>query len=260
MGKASSSDRTAIAFRRSGTGPPVILVAGAFFDHSQLDELAALLAARFTVLNYDRRGRGDSGDTPPYAVEREIEDLDALIRTAGGTACVFGVSSGGALALEAAAAGLAIEKLVVYEPPYVVDDTRPPVAPDISTRLSDLISAGRRGDAAALFMTEGALIPADVVAGMRAQPFWPDTEAMAHTLAYDAAIMGPGSALPTRRLAAVAAPTLVVDGGASPDWIGNAAQAIADVLPNATRTTLPDQTHDVAQVILAPVVTKFIGG
>ena len=258
MGKVLSKDGTAIAFDRAGEGPPVILVAGAFADRSQLDELAALLAAQFTVFNYDRRGRGESGDTSPYALEREIEDLDVLIGAAGGTAFVFGGSSGAALALEAAAAGLAIEKLAVYEPPYVVDDSRAPVPADIATQLSELVLAGRRGDAAALFMTAGAQIPPEVVAGMRKLEFWPATEAVAHTLVYDATIMGPGNNLPAARLAVVSAPTLVIDGGASPPWIRAAAQAVADHLPSATRSTLPDQMHDVAQNVLGPVVAEFL--
>ncbi len=258
MSIVRSRDGTTIGFSRSGDGPSVILVSGAFADRSQLNELAALLAARFTVLNYDRRGRGESGDTPPYAVDREIEDLDALITAGGGVASVFGGSSGAALALEAAAAGLEIERLALYEPPYVVDDSRPPVAADIAAQLDELVSAGRRGDAAQLFMTEGALVPADVVAGMRNAPFWPATEAVAHTLPYDALVMGRGNALPAERLGTVMTPTLVIDGGASPAWIHNAAQAVSAVVPNATRATLPDQMHDVAQGLLAPVVAEFL--
>jgi pimeloyl-ACP methyl ester carboxylesterase len=258
MGKVVSKDGTVIAFDRSGDGPALILVAGAFADRSQLAELARLLAARFEVFNYDRRGRGDSGDTVPYAVEREIEDLDALTRAAGGTAFVFGGSSGAALALAAAAAGLAIDKLVLYEPPYVVDNSRPPVPADIATQLSKLVSAGRRGDAAELYMTEGALVSTAVVAAMRSAPFWPDTEAAAHTLVYDAMIMGCGSALPATQLSAVTVPTLVIDGGASPQWMRNAAQAVVARLPKATRCTLPDQMHNVAQNVLAPVVAEFL--
>jgi pimeloyl-ACP methyl ester carboxylesterase len=260
MSNAISRDGTVIAFTRSGEGPPVILVSGAFSDRSLLAELASLLSAGCSVLNYDRRGRGESGDTLPYSVEREIEDLEAMISAAGGRACVFGGSSGAALALEAASAGLAIDKLVLYEPPYVVDDSRPPVSPDIATQLSQLVASGRRGDAAALFMTEGAMIPPEVVAGMRSAPFWPDTESTAHTLAYDAMIMGPGNRLRGERLAAVGVPTLVIDGGASPAWIRNAAQRVTDALPNARRRTLADQGHDVAQRILAPVVVGFLLG
>jgi pimeloyl-ACP methyl ester carboxylesterase len=258
VSNVTSADRTVIAFDRSGEGPPIILVAGAFVDRSQLNELAELLAPSFTVLNYDRRGRGESGDTPPYEVQREIEDLEALIEEAGGAACVFGGSSGAALALEAAAAGLEIEKLVVYEPPYVVDDSRPAVGADIAERLRELIADGRRGDAAELFMTEGGLVPSEVVAEMRRSPTWAATEAMAHTLPYDAAIMGRGNRPSTERLAGVTAPTLVIDGGASPAWIRASAETVAEALPNASRTTLPEQMHNVAQEVLAPVVSGFI--
>lgn len=258
MSQVTSRDGTVIAFDRSGEGPPIILVAGAFSDRSQLNELAELLASEFTVLNYDRRGRGESGDTPPYEVQREIEDLEALIAEAGGAACVFGGSSGGALALEAAAAGLEIEKLVVYEPPYIVDDSRPPVGPDIADRLRELIAADRRGDAAELFMTEGGLVPSEVVAEMRSSPIWAATEAMAHTLPYDAAIMGPGNKPSIERLAGIKAPTLVLDGGASPAWVRNSAETVARA-SNATRATLPDQVHNVAQDVLAPVVARFAG-
>jgi len=258
VSNVTSRDGTAIAFDRSGEGAPIVLVAGAFVDRSQLNELAGLLAPSFTVLNYDRRGRGESGDTPPYEVQREIEDLEALIVEAGGAASVFGGSSGAALALEAAAAGLEIEKLVVYEPPYVVDDSRPPVGPDIADRLSALIADGRRGDAAELFMTEGGLVPGEVVAEMRRSPIWAATEAMAHTLPYDAAVMGRGNKPSTERLADISAPTLVIDGGASPAWIRSSAETVAEALPNARRATLPDQMHNVSQEVLAPVVSGFI--
>ena len=183
MRRVISRDGTVIAYERSGEGRPVILVGGAFADHSQLSELAGLLAAAgLHVVNYDRRGRGTSGDTQPYALAREIEDLEALIGTVGGEAAVFGGSSGAALALEAAAAGLAIDRLVVYEPPYVVDGSRPPVAPDIAAQLSALIASGRPGDAAALFMTEGAMVAPEAVAAMRAAPHWSAIEAVARTL------------------------------------------------------------------------------
>jgi pimeloyl-ACP methyl ester carboxylesterase len=258
MSTAVSADGTAIAFERSGDGPPLILVAGAFYDRSQLAPLATRLASDFTVLNYDRRGRGKSGDTPPYAVEREIEDLDALVDAGGGAAFLFGGSSGAALALEAAAAGLAIEKMVLYEPPYVVDDTRPGVPADIAKQLTELLSAGRRGDAVALFMTAGAMVPPQVIAEMRTAPGWAATEEMAVTLPYDAAVMGIGNRLRPERLASITAPTLVIDGGLSPAWMRNAAQAVADALPDATRSTLPGQQHNVDQDVLAPVVASFL--
>lgn len=261
MKQVISKDGTAIAFDRSGEGSPIILVGGAF-QHRLIDprtaQLAALLAPHFTVCHYDRRGRGDSGDTAPYAVEREVEDLETLIKEAGGSAFVYGMSSGAALALEAAARGLAITKLASYEPPFMVDDNRPR-PPNLATQYTELTSSGRRGDAVELFMTKAVGMPVEAVAQMRKAPMWLALEAVAHTLAYDATIMGDGS-LPTERVASVTVPTLVMDGGASPAWMRNGVQALVDVLPNAQRRTLEGQTHDVKPEVLAPVLTEcFIG-
>jgi pimeloyl-ACP methyl ester carboxylesterase len=266
METVRSKDGTSIAFDRLGTGPALILVGGAF-QYRAIDprtaEIAELLAARFTVVHYDRRGRGDSGDTAPYAKEREIEDLDALINEAGGSAFVFGMSSGAALTLDAVARGLAIPKLAVYEPPFIVDDTRPPAPEDYLARFNELVATGRRGDAVALFLTQGAGVPAEVVAQMREQPFWPAFEAVAHTLPYEASFMEgttSGKPLPAERWAAVTIPALVLDGGASPAWMRHAAQALADVLPNAQRRTLEGQQHDVAPEALVPVLMEFFAG
>jgi pimeloyl-ACP methyl ester carboxylesterase len=260
-----SSDGTTIAFDRSGSGPAIILVGGAI-QYRSIDprtaELAALLAEHFTVFNYDRRGRGASGDTAPYAVEREVEDLQALIAEAGGSAHVFAMSSGGAIALEAAHR-IPITKLVLYEPPFVVDDSRPPVPADYLARLTELIAAGRRGDAVELFMTEPVGLPAEFVGPMRAMPMWAGFEAVAHTLAYDATAMGDtqsGSRASIQRWAAVTVPTLVLDGGDSPEYQGNAVQALADTLPQAQRRTLEGQTHEVAPAVLAPALEAFFGG
>lgn len=256
MRKVISKDGTAIAFDQSGEGAVIILVSGAFTVRSQptMVQLAALLAPHFTVFNYDRWGRGESGDTPPYAVEREVEDLVALIKEAGGSAFVWGWSSGAALALEAAARGLAITKLALYEAPFIVDDSRPPLPKDYVTRISEMISSGRRGDAVEYFMTRAAEVPAEFVAQMRNTPMW---EAVAHTLIYDVTIMGGNNALPTERVASVRVPTLVIDGGVSPAWMHHAAQAVADTLPDAQRRTLPGQTHGVATEAIAPVLEEF---
>lgn len=258
MRKVTSKDGTPIAFDRSGEGAAIILVGGAF-QHRLIDprtaQLAALLAPHFTVFHYDRRGRGDSGDTAPYAVEREVEDLEALIKEAGGSAFVYGMSSGAALALEAAARGLAITKLALYEPPFMVDDSRPR-PPNLATQYTELTSSGRHGDAVELFMTKAVGMPVEAVAQMRNTPMWPALEAVAHTLAYDATIMGDGS-LPTERAASVTVPTLVMDGGASPAWMRTAVQALTDALPNAQRRSLEGQTHDVAPEALAPVLEEF---
>jgi pimeloyl-ACP methyl ester carboxylesterase len=262
MNQVMSKDGTVIAFDRSGQGPALILVGGAF-QYRAIDpptaQLAALLAQQFTVFHYDRRGRGESGDTPPYAVEREIEDLAALIHEAGGQAAVFGMSSGGVLALDAAAGGLAITKLAVYELPYNSGDEDARQAAERYTRqLRALLAEGRRGDAVALAMTTWGA-PAEAIAGMRQTPIWPLFEAVAPTLAYDDAIMGDGS-VPTERLASITVPPLVMDGGASPAFMHNAAQAVAHTLPNAKRRTLEGQTHDVAPQVLAPVLVEFFQG
>ena len=262
MGTVRSNDGTTIAFDRSGEGPPVILVGGAF-QHRAIDprtaRLAELLASRYTVYHYDRRGRGDSGDTPPYAVAREVDDLDALIGEAGGSASVFGMSSGAALALEAAAHGLTIAKLALYEPPYMVSDRGPRPPADHAAQLAELVAAGRRGDAVAFFMTQLIGLPAEAVASIRNAPMWPGLEAVAHTLVYDAAVMGDYS-LPTERLASVTAPTLVIDGEESDERLRRAVQAVADILPHAQRRTLAGQTHDYAAEALAPVLEEFFAG
>jgi alpha-beta hydrolase superfamily lysophospholipase len=262
MSEVLSADGTAIAFDRSGNGPAVIFVDGALMHRSfgQLPQLGALLAPRFTAINYDRRGRGESSDTAPYAVQREVEDLDALITEAGGSASVFGTSSGAALALEAAASGLSILKLALYEPPFIVDDSRPPVPNDLATQLNELISAGRRGEAVERFLTKGVGETSEAVAATRAMPIWARLEAVAHTLAYDATIMGGGNSLPAERLAGVATPTLVIDGGASPDWMHNAAQATAAALRDAQQRTLEGQGHEVSPEAVAPVLEEFFGG
>lgn len=204
-----SADGTRIAYDRSGSGPPIIMVVGAFNDRSTTAPLAKALEPRLTVLNPDRRGRGDSGDTAPYSVEREIEDLDALIADAGGSASVFGYSSGAVLALQAAGRGLAIDKLVLYEPPFLVDETRPRPPADLAQQVAALVSAGRRGEAVELFQTQGVGMPEEVVVGLRDAPFRPGLEAIAHTLVYDATITG-DLTLPAEMLAAVATPTLVI--------------------------------------------------
>jgi pimeloyl-ACP methyl ester carboxylesterase len=262
MNQVMSNDGTVIAFDRSGQGPAVILVGGAF-QYRAIDpptaQLAALLAQHFTVFHYDRRGRGESGDTQPYAVEREVEDLEALIHEAGGSAFVFGMSSGGVLALEAAARGLAITKLAAYELPFNSGDEHARQAAERYTQqLAALLAEGRRGDAVALAMTTWGA-PPEAIAGMRQAPIWPLFEAVAPTLAYDDAIMGDGS-VPTARLASITVPTLVMDGGASPAFMHNAAQATAHALPNGQRRTLEGQTHDVAPQVLAPVLVEFFQG
>jgi pimeloyl-ACP methyl ester carboxylesterase len=250
-----SPDGTTIAYDRAGNGPPVILINAGPTDRTVNAPLINLLAPRLTVLNYDRRGRGDSGDTAPYAVDREYEDLEAIIDAAGGSAHLFGNSGGAILALEAAARGLPITSIVAWEPPYILDGTRPPVPSDYKQQLAKLLAAGRRGDMVELFLTQAAGIPAQFVASIRQSPFWSAQEAVAHALVYDAEIVGDFS-LPTARLATVKAPTLVVDGAQTP-WLRTSADAVADALPDARRRTLDGQPHNVDPAVLAPVLIEF---
>ena len=255
MNKVQSKDGTIIAFDRSGDGPPVILLCGASTDRMANAPLASLLAEHFTVFNYDRRGRGDSGDTAPYAVEREVEDLDAVIDAAGGSAFVFGTSSGGALALEAAASGLAVTKLALWEVPFSLEESRRPLA-DLVERYDEMIARDRRGDAVEYFMRQVVGLPPEFVAYARTQPFWEAQEALAHTLAYDATVMGDYS-LPVERAAAVTAPTLVMAGGASFPFMRETARALADVLPAGQHRVLEGQEHNVEAQALAAVLEEF---
>ncbi|BCB87183.1 alpha/beta fold hydrolase [Phytohabitans suffuscus] len=242
----ASADGTPIAYESTGDGPPVVLVGGAFNDRTTVSALAATLAPRVTAIAYDRRGRGDSGDNADaFAVEREIEDLAALIAAAGGRASLFGHSSGGVLALEAAAQGLPVERLAVYEAPFVVDGLRPLPAEGTAERVRALIAEERRDDAVCLFLTEQVAVPAEMVDGMRASPAWPFLVGLAHTLPYDIALCGPDLTVPTDRLAKIAVPTLTMAGGASPAWFPAAAQAVADAIPGASYRTIEGQDHGV---------------
>jgi pimeloyl-ACP methyl ester carboxylesterase len=249
MGTVTSKDGTRIAFDQSGEGPAIILVVGAFNDRATGAPLAQFLERHFTAFNYDRRGRGESGDTAPYAIEREIEDLDALIAQAGGSAGVFGYSSGATLALRAAAHGLPISQLALYDPPPTGGK-----AGLLAPQLTELIEAGRRGDAVELFQTEAVGIPADLVAQMRNAPFRPALEKMAHTLVYESTILG---ALPTGLVASVRVPTLVIDSEGSPEVMRQTAQSLADALPEGRLRTLKDQGHDLVPAVVGPVLEEF---
>ncbi len=254
-----SADGTAIAYERGGTGPAVVLVDGAMCYRAAgpMRPLAALLQDSFTVYTYDRRGRGESADTAPYAVAREVEDLQAVVAQAGGEASVYAMSSGAALALATAAAGPGITALALYEPPFmaeVEDGTR---IAEYTERLHELLAAGRWGDAVALFMTYVG-VPAQAVDGMRAGPGWATLEAIAPTLAYDDEILD-GGAVPRHLTSAISVPALVLDGGDSPHGLRQAAKATAEALPGAEHRTLDGQTHDVAPAALAPVLVEFFG-
>jgi pimeloyl-ACP methyl ester carboxylesterase len=258
MPAVTSADGTTIAYERTGSRPALVLVDGAmcYRGAGPMRPLAALLQGSFTVYAYDRRGRGESSDTPPYAVAREVEDLQALISAAGGQACVYGISSGAALALRTAAAGgSGITRLALYEPPFMAEVSDPARIAAYTERLHELLDAGRRGDAVALFMTNVGM-PAEAVAGMRAQPFWAALEAIAPTLAYDDALLG-GGVVPRDLASTITVPALVLAGGASPDGLQLAAKATADALPAAEYRTLDGQTHDVAPDALAPVLVDF---
>jgi pimeloyl-ACP methyl ester carboxylesterase len=252
MKKANSKDGTTIAFDQSGKGPALILVLGAFNDRSTGAPLAQFLEEHFTVFNYDRRGRGESGDTAPYAIAREIEDLDCLIVQAGGSAYVFGYSSGATLALRAAAHGLAISKLALYDPPPTGAK-----AGQLAPQLTEHIAAGRRGDAVELFQLEAVGIPPAVVAQMRNAPFRPTLEKMAHTLVYESMIL---QALPAERIASVRVPTLMIDGEQSHELIRQTAQSLAEDLPYGRYRTLQSQGHDIVPEALAPVLIDFFKG
>jgi pimeloyl-ACP methyl ester carboxylesterase len=255
MQKVLSKDGTAIAFDRFGGGQPLILVVGAFNDRSTGRPLAQSLVSHFSVYTYDRRGRGDSGDTPPYAIQREIQDLEALIAEAGGSAAVFGYSSGALLALHAAATGLPITRLALYDPPYAVNG-HAPQAVDHAGQLAELVAAGRRGDAVEYFQSRIVGIPEEVVAQLRHAPFRPALEAIAHTLVYDATIVADMS-LPTDLLRTITTPTLVIAGGANP-FMTAAANAVAAALPNAEARILEGQTHDIDPSVLSPVLKGFL--
>lgn len=262
-GSGTSADGTPIGYTRAGSGAPLILVDGALNDRAlngPNPRLAAVLAAGFTVYTYDRRGRGHSGDTPPYGVEREIEDLEALITAAGGSAAVYGISSGGALALEAANRLPSISRLALYEVPFVTDNSRPPIPDGFAGHLSDLTGSGRRAEAVRYFFTAGVGLRKIMVALMRLLPAWSKLTGLAHTLPYDAQLIeqaGTGRPLPAGRWPGVNVPVLVLAGGKSPAWIRNSMRALADALPTAEHRVLEGQTHIVKPAALAPVLTEF---
>jgi pimeloyl-ACP methyl ester carboxylesterase len=263
MRTVTSKDGTSIAYDQLGEGPTLILVGGAF-EHRAMDSESARLAAlpqmvqHFTVIHYDRRGRGDSTDTQPYAIEREIEDIEALIDETGGAAFLFGISSGAALAFEATLAlGGKVKKLAMYEAPYNDDSAARQAWMEYRKKLEELLAADRRGDAVVLFMMLLGM-PADEIPEVRQYSMWPMLEAVAPTLAYDAAIMGQDASVPTERAAKIAVPVLIMDGGAT-EWpfLHVTAKALADAIPNAQHRTLEGQTHEVAAEALAPVLIEF---
>ncbi|MDT0445300.1 alpha/beta fold hydrolase [Streptomyces johnsoniae] len=255
---AVSADGTGIAITRTGSGPPVVLVDGAMChrEFGPSADLAARLAPDFTVYAYDRRGRGGSGDSAPYAVEREVDDLRAVIAAAGGSARVYGVSSGGILALEAAARGAAIDRLAVFEPPLPGPGLAGDAAAELAPRLAALVADDRRGEAVELFQTSIG-VPQEMVAAMRGAPFRPGLEAIAHTLVYDLTVTG--AALPGR-YASVAVPALVLRSEDTSAGLAASARALADAVPGALLRALPGHFHEVAPEELAPVIAAFLKG
>jgi pimeloyl-ACP methyl ester carboxylesterase len=257
----TSADGTRIAFEQLGDGPPLIVVGGATCDRARMRGVSEAFARDRSVINYDRRGRGDSGDTQPYAVEREVEDIAALVEEAGGTASLYGHSSGAGLALHAGAHDLPIDALVLHEPPYSPDreeDRRE--ARQYGEQLRALVADDRRGDAVEFFFTIVGM-PAEVIGEMRRGPGWARLEALAPTLAYDSEVMGDvatGGAVPIELAARVTAPTLVIAGGAGPDSMIDAGRQVADAVKDGELRVLEGQGHVVPPDVLAPVVEEFL--
>ncbi|MDC0771171.1 alpha/beta fold hydrolase [Streptomyces sp. HD] len=255
--KTISADGTSIAYEIRGEGPVVILVSGAMSTGGTVAPLAVALADRFRVAVYDRRGRGQSRDTPPYAVEREVEDLAALIEAVGGEAALCGVSSGGALVLEAAASGLPVRQVAVYEVPFAVYEGGAKERAEYTERLTEALAQGSRGDAVELFLRLTGMAE-QMIQGARQSPMWPGMERIAPSLAYDNAVMGDGL-VPRDRLASIGIPVLAVAGSASPAWMHEAARAVAETVPEGAYRSLAGQTHMVEPEVLAPVLAEFFG-
>ena len=254
---ATSKDGTSIAYDKVGHGPVVILVLGALNSRKSGAKLAKLLASHFTVISYDRRGRGDSIDTAPYAPQREVDDLAALIDEVGGQAYLYGHSSGAAIALEAAIKlRKQVRKLAIYEAPFALDGVARKAAKEYNRLLKKLLMSGRNGDAVALFIRSVGVSDKQIQA-MRHMPMWRGLEAMAPTLAYDSDALGEGHSLPTALLAGITTPTLVMHGGAGAPSMRDAARAISEAIPNSQLRTLAGQTHGVRPKVLAPVLAEF---
>jgi pimeloyl-ACP methyl ester carboxylesterase len=266
METTKSADGTVIAYDRTGDGPPLIVAVGAFCDRRSFVPPAGL-TGRFTVYTYDRRGRGDSGDTPPYSADLEVADLAAVVAAASsgvassGVASsevyAFGHSSGGALVLRAAAQGVPLTAVASYEAPFVIPGTREVVA-DPAGRIREMVAAGRRGDAVRYWMTSVVAAPPRVLTMMEGSPAWPALEALAHTLPYDIALTG-DQGVPAS-LAAIAMPVLVLGGGTSPDWFHRTVTETAAVIPGARLVMMEGYDHGVPPEVIAPVLTEFFLG
>lgn len=266
-GTVKSADGTTLAYSQWGDGDPIVIIDGATAYRAVTPENAKvgeLLAGSFRVINYDRRGRGESGDTAPYTVDRELEDLAAIIAGPGEgrPATVFAWSSAGFLALNAVQAGVPIARLALFEPPAVADDSRPPLPADYIERLDAAIAAGEPGDAAELFLTAAVLMPPDVVAGMRDSDMWPGLEAVAPTISYDGRQIGEamsGSPLSTERWNRVDIPILIMHGNGTWPFLAAGARAVAALLSTATLKPVPGENHSTTAEVLAPELRAFIG-
>jgi pimeloyl-ACP methyl ester carboxylesterase len=258
-----SADGTRIAYEVSGSGPALVIVDGAmcYRDSGPSRPLAAELAADFTVYTYDRRGRGETPDAE-FSQAREVEDLESIVKEAGGSAYVFGSSSGAMLALEAANAGVGATKLAMYEPPLIVDGTHAPAPESTLPEMRRMVAENRRGDAVKAFM-KSVDVPGFAILMMQLMPVWKKLKGVAHTLPNDLVLvegLRQGRPLPTDRWTTATMPTLVADGGKSPEYMRNSAAALAKVLPNARHETVPGQTHLVKAKALAPVLRAFFLG
>jgi pimeloyl-ACP methyl ester carboxylesterase len=268
MQTTTSKDGTTIAFEKLGQGPPVVLVDGAFCRRAfgPMPALAKLLAEQFTVFHYDRRGRGESGDTAPYAVEREVEDLRAVVDAAGGKPFMYGISSGAALALRAVGSGVGVKKLVVYEPPFALDATHTPSPADFREQIAEFVKSGNRDSAVKLFMKVVG-VPAFGIFFMRLLPnVWPKLRDVAHTLPYDFAVLGEtqsGGALPDElreKIAEISVPTLAMAGGKSPNWMHHASKKVAETVKDGSFRVIPGQDHNLGAKALAPVLRETFAG
>jgi pimeloyl-ACP methyl ester carboxylesterase len=257
-----SADGTKIAVEAMGAGRPVVLIGGAFNDRTTMAGLAQALCPFYEAVTYDRRGRGDSGDeSGDYSADREIEDLRAVIDHVGGSAWLFGHSSGAVLALEAASRGLPVAKVAAYETPFIPEGSRPRPASDVAERLVTLVQAGDREGAVALFQIEMVGIPAEIVDGMRHSEMWGYLTSLAHSLPYDLALFEPGSPVPTERLAGIGVPTLAIAGSNTFPWLAAATRQVADAVPGARFMSLDGQDHGVLHQpeALLPCLREFLG-
>ncbi|TDD73106.1 alpha/beta hydrolase [Jiangella aurantiaca] len=268
MSTVISKDGTTIAFDAFGSGRPLIMIDGAtaYRATNPLNaETGRLLADEFRTYAYDRRGRGESTDTAPYAVRREIEDVATLVEDAGGgPAVIFGWSSGGVLALDVAASGLVpVSHVAVFEPPFVVDDVRPPLPPDYVERLDAANAAGRPDEAVAIFMTDAIVASPEDVEGLKQSDFWPVMLGIAPTIAYDGRIMGTtmsGNPLPADRWASIDVPVLVMHGIDTWPTLIPGPRALAELLPTATLKPVPGENHGTTADVLAPALRAFVQG